>query len=315
MILLIVTVTLNPAIDRTVTVDSFCIDKVNRVKEVQRDAGGKGLNVSKTIKALGGESEALVLLGGRNGKWISEEAARLGIQLIAVPVEGETRENIKIVGLTEKTYTDLNESGPEADEKLLDKLLAQIAALINSEDALVLSGSPLPGMPATVFKSIIETVSDKRVPVIVDVEGEYLKHAIEAKPTLIKPNIDELEAFLGETLDSVDKIITAAKAIIAQGVSCVVVSRGEAGLLWVDSTQVLEAKGIAVEVKSTVGAGDAVVAALVMGLNAGHAPEAILRTAVATATSVIMNAGSKTGNMENLKALEVQVVIQKLEVK
>lgn len=314
MILLIVTVTLNPAIDRTVTVESFSIDKVNRVKEVQRDAGGKGLNVSKTIKALGGESEALVLLGGRNGKWISEEAARLGIQLIAVPVEGETRENIKIVGLNEKTYTDLNESGPEADESLLEMLLAQFTDLIGAEDALVLSGSPLPGMPFTVFKSIIEAVSDMHIPVIVDVEGDYLKHAIEAKPTLIKPNIDELEAFLGVTLDSVDKIISAAKAIIDQGVSYVVVSRGEAGLLWVDSTQVLDAKGIAVEVKSTVGAGDAVVAALVMGLNAGLEPEAILRTAVATATSVIMNEGSKTGNMENLKALEAQVVIQKLEV-
>ncbi len=309
---LIVTVTLNPAIDRTVSVEEFCIDKVNRVKSIQRDAGGKGLNVSKTIKALGGDSEALALLGGRNGQWISEEAARIGIKLLEVPVQGETRENIKIVDLVDKTYTDLNESGPVSDETLVTNLINKIENLVTSEDALVLSGSPLPGMPETIFRSIIERVKDKQIPVIVDVEGNYLKYAIEAKPTLIKPNIDELEAFLGKTLSTIEEIVASARALITAGVQYVVISRGEDGLLWVDKNQVLEAKGLKVEVKSTVGAGDAVVAALVMGLSEHLTPEEIMRRAVATATSVIMTEGSRTGALNNLKTLENQIVINKL---
>lgn len=311
---LIVTVTLNPAIDRTVSVEDFCIDKVNRVKSIQRDAGGKGLNVSKTIKALGGESEALALLGGRNGQWISEEAARLGIKLTEVAVQGETRENIKIVDMINKTYTDLNEGGPISDDLLIADLMNKIESLVSQNDALVLSGSPLPGMPETIFKSIIERVSHKQIPVIVDVEGNYLKYAIEAGPTLIKPNIDELEAFLGKPLATVEAMVISARALIAAGVEYVVISRGEDGLLWVDKSQAIEAKGLKVEVKSTVGAGDAVVAALVMGLSEQKSPEEIMRRAVATATSVIMTEGSKTGALSNLESLEKQVVINRLSI-
>ncbi len=311
---LIVTVTLNPAIDRTVSVEEFCIDKVNRVKNIQRDAGGKGLNVTKTIKALGGESQALVILGGRNGQWISDEAIRLGLDLITVSVSGETRENIKIVDLVEKTYTDLNEGGPVADEALIVLLIQKINAIVKPGDYLVLSGSALPGMPEDIFKRIIDSVKAKDVSVIVDVDGAYLENAIIAKPTLIKPNIDELEAFLGKTLETLEDMIAAARNLIEKGVTYVVISRGSEGLLWVDANQAIEAKGLTVEVKSTVGAGDAVVAALVTGLSQGRLPDAIVRRAVATATSVVMNEGSKTGSMSNLVELEKQVVIQTINV-
>lgn len=311
---LIVTVTLNPAIDRTVSVEEFCIDKVNRVKSIQRDAGGKGLNVTKTIKALGEESQALVILGGRNGQWISDEAARMGLDLITVNVAGETRENIKIVDLIEKTYTDLNEGGPVADGPLMDQLIEKINAIVKPGDYLVLSGSALPGMPEDIFKRMIDSVKTKDISAIVDVEGAYLDHAIAAKPTLIKPNIDELEAFLGKTLETLEEMIGAARELIEKGVTHVVISRGSEGLLWVDAVQAIEAKGLKVEVKSTVGAGDAVVAALVTGLSQGHSPEAIVRRAVATATSVVMNEGSKTGSMSNLTELEKQVVIQTINV-
>lgn len=307
---LIVTVTLNPAIDRTVSVEEFCIDKVNRVKSIQRDAGGKGLNVTKTIKALGGESQALVILGGRNGQWISDEAGRLGLDLITVSVAGETRENIKIVDLVDKTYTDLNEGGPVADEVLINQLIQKINSIVKPGDYLVLSGSALPGMPEDIFKRIIDSVKAQDISVIVDVDGAYLENAIDAKPTLIKPNIDELEAFLGKKLETLEDMIAAARNLIEKGVTYVVISRGSEGLLWVDATQAIEAKGLTVEVKSTVGAGDAVVAALVTGLSQGHLPNAIVRRAVATATSVVMNEGSKTGSMSNLEELEKQVVIQ-----
>lgn len=306
---LIVTVTLNPAIDRTVTVESFSIDKVNRVKGIQRDAGGKGINVSKTIKALGGMSKAVAVLGGRNGEWILEESKRLGLDLVTVPVEGETRENIKIVDPVELKYTDLNESGPLADEDMVNRLLADIQNSVGEKDYLVLSGSALPGMPEDIFKRIIESVKGKDVKVIVDVDGDYLKYAIEAKPSLIKPNIDELEAYLGKTLETEEKIVEAAKALIEKGIENVVISRGKEGLIWVDEKQIITANAITVNVKSTVGAGDAVVAALVTGLSQEKSKGDIVKLAIATATSVVMTEGSKTGTLANLEAFEKQVEV------
>lgn len=312
MTIVIVTVTLNPAIDRTVSLKTLSVDKVNRVLHVQRDAGGKGLNVSKTIKALGGESVALVVLGGRNGMWIEEEANRMGLNLEVVPVLGETRENIKLVDLTAKQYTDLNEPGPQNTEALTKAIQDKLTDIVSEGDYVVLAGSALPGMAADIFASLSQGLNDKGVKVILDIEGEYLQHALVTKPYLIKPNIDELESFLGKRLKTTEDIVLAARDLIGQGVGHVAVSRGSEGLLWIDADQVISADALKVEVKSTVGAGDAVVAALVKGLNEQLAPELLVKTAVATATSVVMNSGSQTGNMENIQELMNQIQIHRL---
>lgn len=312
MNVLIVTVTLNPAIDRTVSLNNLSVDKVNRVLHVQRDAGGKGLNVSKTIKALGGNSTAVAVLGGRNGQWIEEEAERLQLKLKVVSTPGETRENIKIVDVAAKQYTDLNEPGPTATTVLREALEDTLEQLVSAGDYVVLAGSALPGMEAEIFAALSEKLSEKGVKVILDIEGEYLKHALSTRPYLIKPNIDELEGLLGRSLSTVEEIVKAARELIDQGVSHVAVSRGSKGLLWVDAMTVLSADALKVEVKSTVGAGDAVVAALVTGLESGEEPNQLVRKAVATATSVVMQSGSRTGNLSNVSELMKQVVVHTL---
>ncbi len=309
---LIVTVTLNPAIDRTVVIEGLTIDKVNRVKSVRRDAGGKGINVSKTIKALGGDSKALVVLGGENGKWMQEEVARLGIEVHVVPVSGETRENIKLVDLLNEQYTDLNERGPLAEATLEQDLIQTIENYVSEEDYLVLAGSPLPGMDTGIFYRICRHFKEKGVRVILDVDGPYLNEAILAGPFLIKPNQDELAAYKRASIDNEQALLKVVQELLDTGVENVVVSRGEEGLLLMDKQQLITAKALKVEVKSTVGAGDAVVAALVKGLSEKLDKPLLIKTAVATATSVIMQSGSQTGNMSNLEDLmsQVEVIIK-----
>lgn len=303
MKVLIVTVTLNPAIDRTVALEGLTVDKVNRVKSVRRDAGGKGINVSKTIKALGGHSKALVVLGGENGKWLRSEVARLGIDMEVVQISGETRENIKLVDLLNEKYTDLNERGPESERDLEEKLIQTIERDICAGDFLILAGSPLPDMDTAIFYRLCKYFKNRGVKVVLDVDGPYLSEAIPAGPYLIKPNQDELSAYKGFPIESEEALISVVSELIKSGVENVAVSRGEDGLLFMDRQYLITAKALKVEVKSTVGAGDAVVAALVKGLSEENEKSHIIKTAVATATSVIMQTGSQTGNLSNLEEL------------
>ena len=309
---MIVTVTLNPAIDRTLTLEDLCIDKVNRISSIQRHIGGKGINVSKTIQALGAKSKSIAVLGGKNGRWLFDEALKSGLDIEKIDIDGETRENFKIVDAINKTYTDLNEAGPQSLNSTEESLISHLELVLSEGDTLVLAGSPLPGMDESIFKRIIEKTKYKNIKTAVDIEGKYLERALEAKPMLIKPNIHELEAFLGRNLETTELIIKAARELIEKGIRYVVVSRGEDGLLWIEEDKAYSAKSLKVEVKSTVGAGDAVVAALVTGLEDNLRPEEIIKRAVATATSVIMTEGSATGKLSNLKHLESLVEIESI---
>lgn len=310
---MILTITLNPAIDRTIEVDNLKVDRVNRVKSVRRDVGGKGLNVTKTIDALKGHSKALLVLAGTNGKFIEEKSKDLGLNVEIFKILGNTRENIKIVDPVLKTYTDINEKGPVIDKAQVNDLIGYIKNLVSPEDWMVISGSAVEGITDDFYDEIFSYASDRNVRIIADVNGNGLKQIIKYKPYLIKPNIHELASLFDVEIKSIDEAIAYAKQILDEGVRVVVVSLGEEGLLWVDHYSVYKANAIKVNVKSTVGAGDAIVGGLTLGLFKNMEIPDVIKQAIAAATCVITTEGSHTGDMVDFEEYKRMIQVELLE--
>ncbi len=299
---MIITVTLNPAVDRTITLNELIPGHVNRVLENRQDAGGKGINVSKSIKALGHESLAFAVLGGRNGNFISHHIMSMDIKLEVFNIPGETRQNMKIVDQKNHQYTDINEAGPVIEAGTADEIKTAIVRLLKEGTVLVLSGSAAPGFDSTIYAELIREANRQGCRVILDADDLLLKEALAEAPWLVKPNIHELEALAGHPLDTMPKLKAAARTILNQGVKAVVVSMGKDGAVWIDEKRAFLVKSLSVPVRSTVGAGDAMVAALAVALDQGIDPETAMRLATVSSAASVMAEGSSSGDPQDLKA-------------
>lgn len=298
---MILTVTLNPAVDRTIYLNNLTVGQVNRVIGSRQDAGGKGINVSKSITALGGKSIAFAVLGGQNGEYIARNVAARGIELTEFRIDGETRQNIKIVDLSNDAYTDINEPGPELNGGSSERIQEAILSRLTAGTVLVLSGSAAPGIAPDIYRRLSEEAARRGCPVILDADDRLLAEALKGRPRLVKPNIHELEALVGRTLNGFAEIVEAAFGILSEGAGAVVVSMGKEGAIWVDRQQAFHIESMNVTVKSTVGAGDAMVAALALGLETGLEPEETMRLAAASSAASVKAEGSDCGTVgENL---------------
>lgn len=309
---MIVTVTMNPAIDKTAELYSFQHAALNRLQNVVTDAGGKGINVSKTIRALGGETVATGFIGGQSGAVIRGVLEGLSIRADFVEVQGETRTNLKVVepgGI----LTELNEPGfyVQADEihTLMDKLEGYAA-----EDTLfILSGSIPAGVDSSIYHDIIKKVKAKGAKVFLDADGALFAEAVPALPDIVKPNDFELKQYFGfvgeaETAD----LAEMGKKLQSQGIGTVIISMGSRGALFLTEEQTCQVRGLKVEAHSTVGAGDAMVAAFSYALSQGQALEECIRSGVAASAGAVMTVGTKPPEKELVEQLKTQVIIEKL---
>jgi 1-phosphofructokinase len=306
------TVTLNPAVDRTVTIPRFAVDAVNRVAAARSDAGGKGINVSKALRALGGRSIAYGFLGGNAGRFIAAFLDAQGIERRFAEIDGETRTNLKVVDPELGTHTDINEAGPPVGAADLDRLEAALFADLRAGDLLVLSGS-VGSAPASVYSDWIRRARKLGALTLLDADGAALSAAAAAKPTAMKPNVDELGRLVGKALTrggsaDVAASAQAARSLLGGGTELVVVSLGAEGALFVSPRETIRAHGIAVDVQSTVGAGDSLVAALALGMERGDRVEALVRPAVAAGTAAAATAGSAPFERAAVAAYEALVV-------
>lgn len=298
---MIITVTLNPAIDQTVYIDNFQVNEVNRIKRIRRDIGGKGINVSQNLENLNKDNLCVTILGGINGEFIKKELSRQNINSKIFEVNDEVRVNLKVVDLEKKTFTDINEPGFILSEERIKSIIDSIIALATTEDLVVLSGSVPKGFNSDVYKELIEKLDCKT---ILDTSGKLLMEGIKGKPYLIKPNIDELKKLLGnDHINGEEEMIIAAKELIEKGVHIVVVSLGAEGLIYVTKERTLKIEGKKVEVKSTVGAGDSMVAALAMAIDENYSLEEMSKFASAVSTASIMSEGSAPGNLKVINQL------------
>jgi len=309
---LIYTVTPNPAIDITIYIDTLERGKVNRSRYFLMDAGGKGINVSKVIKILGGKSKVLGFLGKENSSWFTKYLQDMKLDFDFVLVEGFTRTNIKIVEEKDEVYTDLNQNGFEITEKDKNVLLDKLRTLANPNDIFVLSGSLPSGVKADFYVEIIRLLKRKGTVVIFDADGTALKYGLEGNPDILKPNINELQSVLTLNEENPLAIARSAKSLFQKGVKKVLVSMGDKGAVFVTEQISLYSKGIPVEVKSTAGAGDSMVAAISYGLSKGMNDEAIFKLAVACATAKVATEGVKPPIKKDIERFLKKIKLERL---
>ncbi|OAA92401.1 1-phosphofructokinase [Clostridium ljungdahlii] len=309
---MITTVTLNPAVDKTIEVDNFDVGIVNRIGASRIDAGGKGINVSKVIKALGGRSKAVGILSGTNGNFIKKYLDEEDIENDFVFVKGNTRTNIKVVDKVKHTNTDINENGPKVCKKDVDDVCLKFCKEINHDSIIVFSGSVPNGADMDVYKSYIEIASEKGARTIFDADGQLLKLGLDSGPFLVKPNIYELESIFGQKIENKEQAVKLSRKLFDYGVKNVVVSLGGEGALFIKKNVVVFAHGIKVNVGSTVGAGDSMVAALALAIDKNYDFEKAIRLAVACGTASVTMSGTQTASIDVISGFEKQVNIEYL---
>lgn len=301
------TLTLNPALDKTVVIPGFQINTVNRIVSCRLDPGGKGINVSKVIQKMGGKSQATALLGGSTGQQILTMLKQQRIDIDCIEVPGQTRTNLKIIDPAGGTNTDINEPGFVLSEEQEQVICHHFIEQILPGDLVILAGSVPKGAPADIYAGYITACTKRGAKVFLDADGDLFAHGVRACPYLIKPNQDELSRFVGRPLGSLSEIKEAARALSLAGISKVVVSLGSQGALYVTKETCLYAPALSVPVGSTVGAGDSVVAALALAEEQGLSDSESLRLATATGAANVMCSGTQAADMDQIRALLPQV--------
>ncbi len=300
---MIYTVTLNPALDKTVEIPRFALDCVNRITAMRTDPGGKGINVSKVIAKLGGQSTVLALLGGSTGHKIADALAEMGLNCRMTFVAGETRTNLKVVDPVNHTNTDINEPGIEVTEEILDTMLDELISMLKPGDIVAISGSLPKGAPKDTYFRWVRSCRQAGAKVFLDVDGALLAEGLKAAPYLVKPNNEELSRLVGSPLETLAELIAAARDLLRLGVEKVVVSMGSHGALYVTADTVILAEGLKVPVGSTVGAGDSVVAALAYAEERGMSLIEAVRLSTATGAANVMCSGSQAAEYEAIESL------------
>lgn len=281
---MVLTVSLNPAVDRNCRLKKLEPGEVNRLESVESVAGGKAVNVTKVLRQFRIPVAAVGFLGGRTGELIEETLEELGVECHFTAVNGETRTNVNL--LTEEgKVTELLDPGPIVTEKELREFLKQFTGCMENCEMTVLSGSLPAGVPADIYKSLVRLCRMAGRPVILDASGEALRQGIEAGPDLVKPNRRELETLVGRRLESGEELELAARKLLDYGINKVVVSLGSEGILGVSSSETVWRPAKKVEAVNTVGCGDTVVASLCMSEMAGEETEIALSKAVALAAA------------------------------
>lgn len=307
---MITTICLNPALDRTVTVERLVPGQVNRIRTTRTDVGGKGVNVAVVCRRLGLDAQVIGCAGSDGfGKLrAAMKAEDVGCDFHTV--EGAVRVNTKVVSLDGSGVTELNEPGPTLTAEDLDVFFDLAIEKTRQSDYVVITGSLPPGCPAHAYRELIKVLSP--VPCILDVSGDVLNLGVEAKSFLIKPNHHELAATLGRELHTLEDIRSAAQSFVDRGIRHVVVSLGKDGALYVGEEGCFYAPEIPVEVHSTVGAGDAMVGGLLYGLVTQGTMREGFRAGVAAGTASVMTEGTQLIIPDDFKRLLEHVTVQEL---
>ncbi|CAM3228955.1 hexose kinase [Filibacter tadaridae] len=310
---MIVTITLNPAVDISYKLDNLSLDTVNRVGDVSKTAGGKGLNVARVLYQLGEDVAASGFLGGSLGGFISAQIAALGIRDFFVPIDGETRNCIAIIH--EGKQTEILESGPLISENEATLFLERFTEYVQLVRLVTLSGSLPKGLPADYYVKLVEIANQYDTPILLDSNGASLTTIIESehKPLLIKPNEEELANLLGQRSVDESQIMDALGSLLFADIPWVVVTLGADGAIVKHDKNLYRARVPKVSASNPVGSGDSVVAGFAAGIARELADEELIKFGLSMG---VLNAlEEKTGhiNVEKIGWAVGQIVVERIE--
>jgi 1-phosphofructokinase len=269
---MIVTVTPNPSLDRTLEVESLDRGEVVRASADRSDPGGKGVNVSRALVANGKASRAVLPLGGADGELLASLLEGLGIEVVPVPIADAIRSNVTVVE-PDGTVTKLNAPGPRLSESEVELLIASAVAAARGAAWVVGSGSLAPGTTEDLYARLADAVRPVGAQVAIDTSGPALERALTVGPDLLKPNEEELSEVTGVVPETLGDVVHAASELRSKGVGTVLISLGPSGAVLVDDGEPLHAESDVIVPRSTVGAGDALLAGFLAAGGAG--PEAL----------------------------------------
>jgi 1-phosphofructokinase/tagatose 6-phosphate kinase len=313
---LIVTVTLNAALDRTLTVPNFQRGQRHRASQGLTLAGGKGINIARALKGLGVPVVATGLVGGNTGTRIVEELTAEAILNDFVRIDGESRTSTAVVDPTASTYTEINEWGPAVTEEELSMLLDKLHYLSQGAEAVVFAGSLPRDVDDDFYGEAIRRLNRENVHTVLDSEGQPLARGVQAEPFLVSPNQREAEGLVGHEFNDVDDFMLGLDAIAERGARNVLITQ-EAGcfaLVREDRTvHRYRARAPQVEPISAVGSGDVLLAAFLASWLDDKPAEEALRTAVATGAAATLEVGAGRFEPREVGRLINSVRVDELE--
>jgi len=299
---MIITVTTNPSIDRTIAVKDLVLGGVNRGELSAIDPGGKGVNVSRALAAFGAKTHAVLICGDLGSQWFSKKLNTLHIPHHVIKAEGITRSNITLQE-ADQTVTKINEPGFELSTDVLHELYETLDGLDLKGSWVVLAGRLNPGADVNTYRDLAQFVRDRGASVAIDGSGAEFKAALEVNPDLIKPNQFELAELVGRPLKTIHDVIAAAREVIDNGVAQVLCSLGKDGAILVTKDQVIHCEPEKSAVGTPVGAGD-ILLAIYLG---GGAQPSALKDAIAWSAASVPLPGTAIPTPAQAAAVGVKV--------
>jgi len=309
---MILTVTLNPSIDKLYLVEHLTPETVMRVKECRNTPGGKGLNVARAAAKLGEPVRALGFLGGFNGQYLASLLAGSGVEPAFTGSAAETRSCINVWDGAANRSTEFLEPGAPVSPAEWAQFLADFTAQLPEADVVTISGSAPAGVPEDAYPTLIRRCRERSIPVLLDTSGARLASAIAAKPTLIKPNGDEIRQITGREATGTEERLEALTALHGAGVACPVLSLGAEGAMLVTDEGALSGRPPKITPKNTVGCGDTMLAGFAVGLARGMETEATFRLALAVSAAGALSPATGDFDPEDFRAILPEVTITRL---
>lgn len=311
---MIATVTLNPAVDKTLMVESLVLGESNPIKSYRIDPGGKGINVSRVIKELGRETKALGFIGGDTGHFLKHSLERRGVPTNFVEIDRSTRTNVTLVDLSRPPATEFNEKGPCISQPDLELLKNKIFEALPHSRLIVFAGSLPQGAPDDTYYQLIELAEKKGLRCVLDSRGEAFTVGLRATPFMIKPNRHETEQVLKVELKTMEDTVKAARQFIKKGIEVVVISMGQDGAILATQDKVWHAEPPEVKVGSGVGAGDSMVAGICVGIVEQMSWGDCLALGTAAGAATTMRPGTELCRKVDVDKLLDLVKVKKLKL-